>query len=230
MGIVYDGPYADQVGYEHEGYAARVMPDGTLSGSWGGGVPDDAHIGFRAACGCGWVGETLHPGGDYDGPGGEAALDEWDREHLQPLIDKAAGDWAPWAERVGRLASAVAEHVKAGRLDRAAQAMQDLAGDVRKRERMISTLYVDEQLARQRDVDEHDQADEHDAATGSPADEEWTTDHVLAYLAAAGRPIARSTWEAYVARDQAPAPVRRIGRTPVWSERAVRAWNGGRGR
>lgn len=60
----------------------------------------------------------------------------------------------------------------------------------------------------------------------SPAPEEWTTDQVLEYLTAAGRPIARSTWEAYVARDQAPAPARRIGRTPVWNERVVRAWNG----
>jgi hypothetical protein len=59
--------------------------------------------------------------------------------------------------------------------------------------------------------------------TGEQAreDEEWTTDQVLAFLAERGRKITPATWYAYVSRKQAPAPTRRIGRTPVWSPESI---------
>ncbi|SBT63117.1 hypothetical protein GA0070622_0058 [Micromonospora sediminicola] len=47
---------------------------------------------------------------------------------------------------------------------------------------------------------------------------------VRAYLAEQGRPMAARTWTSYVSRGQAPAPVRRVGRTPVWSPEDVRQW------
>lgn len=55
--------------------------------------------------------------------------------------------------------------------------------------------------------------------------EEWTTDQVVAYLASKGRPIAPDTWRSYVNRGQAPKPVRRVGRTPVWSPADVEEYD-----
>ncbi len=48
---------------------------------------------------------------------------------------------------------------------------------------------------------------------------------VLAYLNANGRRITAATWRAYVSRQQAPQPVRRIGRTPVWNMDEVEQWH-----
>jgi hypothetical protein len=95
MGIVYCGPYADAINegerYEHEGYTDRKMPDGRFSdGEWSARFPSKgpgAHVAFVAACACGWRGATEHPPTDA---GREAAEDEWDREHLRPLIDDVA--------------------------------------------------------------------------------------------------------------------------------------------
>jgi predicted DNA-binding transcriptional regulator AlpA len=42
--------------------------------------------------------------------------------------------------------------------------------------------------------------------------------------AAAIAGVARKTWSGYVARGQAPKPVRHVGRTPVWDEAEVTAW------
>jgi hypothetical protein len=58
----------------------------------------------------------------------------------------------------------------------------------------------------------------------------WTTDDVLAFLRAAGAPIGRATWAAYVSRGQAPAPGRMFGRSPVWRPAAVREWQAARPR
>lgn len=143
VGIIYCGPYADLIDGEHEGYAARVMPDGTLSGSWGGGVPDDAHVGFRVACDCGWTGTTLHPPGDYDSAGYRAAEAEWDREHLRPLIAQAAASWRPWADSVAGQAAAAAADVTAGRLTDAAWLLGRLAEDLVARRRIVDQLAED---------------------------------------------------------------------------------------
>jgi hypothetical protein len=61
-----------------------------------------------------------------------------------------------------------------------------------------------------------------------PAPVEWTTADVVAYLAEQGQPMSASGWRSYVARGQAPAPARRVGRTPVWDAAAVRAWQAAR--
>jgi hypothetical protein len=56
------------------------------------------------------------------------------------------------------------------------------------------------------------------------ADTGMTRDAVLEYLRQRGRPIAVSTWSAYVARGQAPSPARRIQRTPLWEREDIDAW------
>lgn len=47
--------------------------------------------------------------------------------------------------------------------------------------------------------------------------EEWT-----AAQCATAWGIKPRTWHGYVAREQAPKPVRHVGRTPVWDAEAVR--------
>lgn len=49
--------------------------------------------------------------------------------------------------------------------------------------------------------------------------EEWT-----AAQCSAAWDIKVRTWHSYVARDQAPKPVRHIGRTPLWKASDVRDW------
>jgi hypothetical protein len=53
---------------------------------------------------------------------------------------------------------------------------------------------------------------------------EYTIKQVVAFLLSKGRPITAGTWRAYVARGQAPAPVRRVGATPLWRREDVEAW------
>ncbi len=52
-----------------------------------------------------------------------------------------------------------------------------------------------------------------------------TVADVLTLLTELGRPISASTWRAYVARGQAPAPAAHISRTPLWDRAEVIAWN-----
>lgn len=51
---------------------------------------------------------------------------------------------------------------------------------------------------------------------------EMTSEQVLAYLKSIGRPITAATWRSYVAREQAPQPVRKVGRTPLWDPSEIR--------
>lgn len=86
MGTVYCGPFAAEINegtrYGHEGYAAQVLADGTESGHW---VCEFRE--YRAGCDCGWRSARVHPPTDA---GEDAALDEWDGEHLRPLIRAVA--------------------------------------------------------------------------------------------------------------------------------------------
>lgn len=74
--------------YEHEGYAARKLPDGTLTSTW---ADTGEFVAFVPACACAgsdsrwdsWYGSTEYPPTD---DGEEAALDEWERVHARPLL------------------------------------------------------------------------------------------------------------------------------------------------
>lgn len=69
--------------YDHEGYGARRLPDGTLTATWSAATATfDAYI---AACGCGWRGGEHPPTED----GYESAVEEWDHDHGRPLLAKA---------------------------------------------------------------------------------------------------------------------------------------------
>ncbi len=55
---------------------------------------------------------------------------------------------------------------------------------------------------------------------------EVTSAQILDHLRRQGRPITAATWRSYVGRGQAPAPVRHVGRTPLWSLDEVDRWLG----
>ncbi len=60
------------------------------------------------------------------------------------------------------------------------------------------------------------------------ADDGLTARGVTEYLASHhGRHIGPGTWRAYASRDQAPKPVRRVGREGLWSPADVDAWVAG---
>lgn len=55
-----------------------------------------------------------------------------------------------------------------------------------------------------------------------------TNDEITRTEAAEIAGVTPGTWSAYVARGQAPAPARHIGRTPLWSRAQVTAWQAAR--
>jgi hypothetical protein len=71
--------------WDHEGYAARRLPDGTLTGTWTAAT--DAFTAYVPACGCGWYGERAYqPTED----GEQVAIGQWEAEHATPLLDRQA--------------------------------------------------------------------------------------------------------------------------------------------
>lgn len=54
---------------------------------------------------------------------------------------------------------------------------------------------------------------------------EATSAQVLAFLNARGRRITPATWRSYVSRGQAPAPLRTVGRTPLWDLNEISRWH-----
>jgi hypothetical protein len=68
--------------WDHEGYAARRLPDGTLTST---GIRE--FTAFVPACGCGWHGDREHPPTE---DGEELALDQWRAEHATPLLERQA--------------------------------------------------------------------------------------------------------------------------------------------
>lgn len=71
----------------------------------------------------------------------------------------------------------------------------------------------------------HDRSSSGDHRFTPPLDELLTLDAVLTRIEErTGRTIAASTWRSYVAREQAPAPVRRIARQPLFDPADIDSW------
>lgn len=66
----------------HEGYARRQLSNRTTS-TGDSGRDRERFDGYVAACICGWNGTSRH---EPTEDGYEAAVDEWDSEHAQPLL------------------------------------------------------------------------------------------------------------------------------------------------
>lgn len=85
MGMTYCGVYADAIdSYSHEGYAARILPDGTETSRC---CEPGEFVGYRPACDCGWRGTSIYPPTES---GARHADDDWDHHHLRPLIHAEA--------------------------------------------------------------------------------------------------------------------------------------------
>lgn len=100
MGMTYCGVYADAIdSYSHEGYAARILSDGTETSRRTGAT--QRFVGYRAHCGCGWRGTSTYPPTES----GEGHADEdWERNHLRPLIHDEARRHTVPAQRLVDLA------------------------------------------------------------------------------------------------------------------------------
>ena len=148
MGVIYDGPYAEDVNRDalHEGYPARIMPDGTLTSTWGGSYGWTGHVGFVAACDCGWRSDRTRPPGEYDGPEYEAALHDFQTQHLDPLIEEAKRDsWPRWVRAITSYATSLAELAASGRLDDADDQLHALRDEVAHRMSVIAELRAEQE-------------------------------------------------------------------------------------
>src|SRR5881397_3778549 len=103
MGTILTG-YGDAA-YEHEGYAAQVLDDGSITGTYSAQTKPRMIGAVVAACDCGWQGSTRYPTRElFDEDAEQLALAEWEHQHALPTLRTAH---AELAERLQRL---LAEH------------------------------------------------------------------------------------------------------------------------
>jgi hypothetical protein len=79
-----------EAGYQHEGYAAQVLDDGTLTATYS--LETEARMVGQviAACDCGWTGTTRYPCPEpFDEQAHERALAEWEHQHARPVLEAA---------------------------------------------------------------------------------------------------------------------------------------------
>ena len=80
MGVILDDLW------DHEGYGARRLADGTHTGMWP--VATASFEAYVASCGCGWEGGAHPPTED----GYESAVEEWEDDHARPLLARTVPD------------------------------------------------------------------------------------------------------------------------------------------
>lgn len=142
MGTLYLGPFHEEIdAYRHEGWAARVFPDGTETGEWGGAHGWTGHVGYRARCECGWAGSTVYSVPEPDPKESAAAEEEWFRDHITPLVEQARRTaWPQWQKTIATRAGVVCRYIEAGRYGDAISLMVALREDLDRRLRTVSEL------------------------------------------------------------------------------------------
>jgi hypothetical protein len=104
MGVILCS-YGDDA-HDHEGYAAQVLDDGSLTST----DSDDTRprmVGqVVAACGCGWTGTTRYPERErYDEAAEDLALAEWEHDHARPTLEGLRAEhWTRLGALLRRLA------------------------------------------------------------------------------------------------------------------------------
>ena len=144
MGIVYTRAYADEVNHPvaHEGYVARLLPDGRLSSTWN---DEEVHIGLVGACSCGWRAARVRPPGEDDGPEYEWALGDFHSQHLEPLIAQtAATSWPTWTRRITGQANRITALIAAGRLEEAHHLLDTLREETTQRMSLVAELIAEQ--------------------------------------------------------------------------------------
>lgn len=79
--------YGD-AGYAHEGYAAQVLDDDSITGTYSNETTPRMIGQVIAACDCGWTGVTRYPTttGPFDADAEQLALTEWEHTHARPTL------------------------------------------------------------------------------------------------------------------------------------------------
>lgn len=81
--------YGD-LGYEHEGYPAQLLNDGSATGTPSPEKWPRMTGQLLAACSCGWIGLTPYPARQECDEDAEAlALYEWEHIHARPVLERA---------------------------------------------------------------------------------------------------------------------------------------------
>jgi hypothetical protein len=113
---------------DHEGYAARKLQDGTLTGTWTQATA--AFVAYVASCACGWTADRGHPPTEA---GEDAALGDWaghaDQEQAAQQVRRRQ-QLAETLCALGRLVADVDNPANLPRIARAAQRAGDLAGEL----------------------------------------------------------------------------------------------------
>ena len=79
--------YGDDA-YDHEGYVAQALDDGTLTSTYSDDTAARMIGQVVAACVCGWTGSTRYPStSPFDEMADELALGEWERDHARPTLE-----------------------------------------------------------------------------------------------------------------------------------------------
>jgi hypothetical protein len=110
---------------DHEGYAARKLPDGTLTGTWTQAT--GAFTAYVATCECGWTADRSHPPTEA---GEDAALGDWAGHADQQQTEAQARRRQQLAETLralGGIAAYVDQPANLPRIARAAQRAGELA-------------------------------------------------------------------------------------------------------
>jgi hypothetical protein len=91
---------------DHEGYAAQVLDDGSLTATYSDDTRPKMVGQVVAACGCGWTGTTRYPTTEpFDQAAHDLALAEWEHDHARPLLEGLRADhWARLRTLVRELA------------------------------------------------------------------------------------------------------------------------------
>jgi hypothetical protein len=115
--------------YDHEGYAARRLPDGTLTGTWTYATRE--FTAYVAACGCGWRGTRAYLPTEE---GEELAVQQWLHEHGEPLLARQAerrrGELARVLEWLGGQAEQLEDPAIVDRVGRAVDRARGLVEEV----------------------------------------------------------------------------------------------------
>ena len=117
--------------WDHEGYAARRLPDGTLTGTWTHATRE--FTAYLAACGCGWRGTRQYPPTE---DGEELAVDQWRREHGEPLLERQAtrrrGELSRVLDWLGAQGDQLEDPAALQRVGRAVDRARGLVADVQR--------------------------------------------------------------------------------------------------
>jgi hypothetical protein len=115
--------------WDHEGYAARRLPDGTLTGTWTHATR--AFTAFVPACGCGWHAQREYPPTE---DGEQATLDDWHGAHATPLLERQGqqrrAELAQGLRALGGIADFVDNPANLPRIGRAADRVRELVDDL----------------------------------------------------------------------------------------------------